>query len=226
MDIKGFALQASSAGRSSCQEETAVITQCISRRIPYKLCTRPSDRPEGFIPVGTVQWCENFLPKEVTVPNYYPEFLKDYFHRNIWRAEKWPLGKRVFIKPADRHKRFTGRITTGGYHKKKKGPYWCSDVVYFTNEWRYYIADGVVLIGEWYAGDEINTPDAPELNIKFPDGYCGAVDFGTLKTGELALVKVNAPYACEWYGKKHEIYFEWIVKGWRYMEEKCQAGMT
>jgi len=212
--MKGFVLQAS---RSTGKEETAVMAHCILNRIPYKLCCKPEDSPEGYIPCGTVEWCENFLPKEKTVPDYYPEFLKDHLFRKVWRADTWPLGKHVFIKPADRHKRFDGRITTGGYRKKKKGPYWCSDVVCFTNEWRYYVADGIVLIAEWYSGDEVNEPDPPELKVNMPADYCGALDFGTLATGELALIEANSPYACGWYGKKHEVYIEWLTKGWKYI---------
>lgn len=220
MDIKGFALQ-TQFKRSNIEhcdrEETAIITYCILKQIPYKFCNRAEDRPDGFLPCGTVKWCEKFLPPEKTTPDYYPDFLKDYFFRNIWKTDTWPLGDRVFIKPADRHKRFTGLVTTGGYRKKKKGPYWCSDVVSFTNEWRYYVANGEILTGEWYDGDEINTPDAPKIDINIPPDYCGALDFGTLKTGELALVEANSPYACGWYGKDNDLYVEWLIKGWNYL---------
>jgi len=210
-----FALQST---RAAGKEETAVMNCCILNRAhTYKLCRSPQECTPDCIPVGTVEWCDSFLPKEKTVPDYYPEFLKDSFHRKIWRTDKWPLGEKVFIKPADVHKRFDGRITSGGYRGKKKGPYWCSELVRFTNEWRYYVADGRVLIAEWYLGDEVNEPDPPELNIKLPEGYCGALDFGTLSTGELALVEANGPYACGWYGKKHEIFVEWLIKGWEYL---------
>jgi hypothetical protein len=216
MDIKGFAIQPLSIP-SLDKEQTAVTTYAVLNKIPYKFCKRKEEAPEGFIPCGNVDWCENFLPREKTIPDYYPEFLKNSLFRKVWRADKWPLGERVFIKPADRHKRFTGFITTGSYRKKKRGPYWCSDVVKFTNEWRYYVADGIILTGEWYSGDEVNTPDAPTLNMQIPKGYCGALDFGSLISGELALVEANSPYACGWYGKDFKLYAEWLVKGWQYL---------
>jgi len=219
MEIKGFALQSALVNSFSNKEETAIITYCAINKIPWKLCNRPEDVPEGYIPSGNVDWCEKFLPKEKTVPNYYPEFLKDYLFRRVWWTDHWPLGERVFIKPADRHKRFTGLLTTGGYRKKKKGPYWCSEIVKFTNEWRYYVAEGKILTGEWYDGDEVNTPDAPALNIEIPETYHGTLDFGTLTTGELALVEAHPPYACGWYGKDHKLYVEWLVKGWKYLTE-------
>lgn len=214
MDIKGFALQACNVKGTAHKEEQAILTYCVLNRIPYKLCNRPEDRPEGYVPSGSVEWCENFIPKEKTVPNYYPEFLKDHLFRKVWEADKWPMEPGVFVKPADRHKRYCGKTTTGGYRGKKRGPHWCSEVVSFTNEWRYYVADGKVLIGEWYSGDEENTPDAPELHIGIPEDYCGALDFGMLTTGELALVEANSPYACGWYGKDNKLFVEWLIKGW------------
>ena len=221
ISVAGFAVQnhtAMSRKIPSCpKEESAVLNYCILNRIPYKLCTRPEHRPEGFIPCGTVDWCDLFLPKEKTVPDYYPEFLKDHLHRKIWRTDKWPMMSGIFVKPADRHKRYNGFLSLGGFLKKKRGPHWCSDIVHFTNEWRYYVADGKVLAGEWYDGDDINTPDAPELNIDIPADYCGALDFGTLSTGEFALVEANCPYACGWYGKQNELYVEWLIKGWEYL---------
>lgn len=63
----------------------------------------------------------------------------------------------------------------------------------------------------------MNTPDAPELHIEIPADYCGALDFGMLPTGELALIEANSPYACGWYGKKHELYVDWLIKGWKYL---------
>jgi len=150
-------------------------------------------------------------------PRLLPDFLLPYLYRKIWKAEKWPLGRRVFIKPADKYKRFTGFITNGGYRKKKKPPYWCSDVVSFQNEWRYYVTNGKVVASGWYWGDEQNTPDAPTLDIGFPDDYCGAVDLGTLETGELALVEANHPFACGWYGTDHKAYALWLADGWKYM---------
>lgn len=223
LDIKGFAVQANQVRSNADKEQTAILTYCVLNKTPYKLCNRKEDRPEGYIPCGTVEWCEFFLPDEKKTPDYYPEFLKDHLHRKIWKTDSWPMEKGIFIKPADRHKRYTGFVTIGGYRKKKRGPHWCSEVVRFENEWRYYVADGKVLTGEWYSGDEENTPDAPELNIKIPEWYCGALDFGMLTTGELALVEANSPYACGWYGKDHKLFVEWLIKGWAYMTQGISA---
>jgi hypothetical protein len=210
LSCNGFAIQ--KRFRNS-KEENAVITYCISRKIPYKFCKKTNERPDNFIPVGTVEWCESFLQK--TVPDYYPKFLENFLYRKVWKTNVWS-SERVFIKPADNYKRFTGFVTTKR-HKSRQGPFWCSEVVEFVNEWRYYVSNGKVLAAEWYDGDDINTPDAPKLNIDLKNFY-GALDFGILKTGELALVEAQHPYACGWYGDiRNFTYVEWLIEGWNWM---------
>lgn len=211
--MQPFAIQ---YNERSSKETVAIIQHCIMEKHPCIMIHDINKIPEDHIPVGSVEYCLKALKRNVT-PDYYPKFLRKYLYRDIYETNEWPLGKRVFIKPSDKYKRFTGFITNRRYGKKKRGPYWCSSVVEFVNEWRYYVADGKILTGEWYWGDEINTPDAPVLNIDIPSDYCGAIDFGTLKTGELALVEANHPFACGWYGMDYKIYVEWIVKGWKYM---------
>jgi len=209
-----FAIQ---KDESSFMESIAVHQTCILNKWPVIIVKEPSDVPSDFIPCGTVEWCLQVLGREVE-PDYYPVFLLNHLYRKIWKTEKWPLGKRVFIKPADKYKRFTGFITKGGYRNKKKPPYWCSDIVSFKNEWRYYVTNGEVVASGWYAGDEENMPDPPVLDLFIPTYYCGALDFGTLETGELALVEANHPFACGWYGRDHKAYTLWLAHGWKYMK--------
>lgn len=203
----------------SCpNEEKAIISYCLLNRIPYKVCQKQTDVPDGFIPVGNVDFCESFIQKDKTLPNYFPHFVKDYLFRDIWTSDKWVLKKNVFVKPADKHKRFNGFITIGGYRKKKKGPLICSSVVKFINEWRYYISNGKVLTGEWYSGDEENTPDAPLLDIEIPENFCGTIDMGMLDTGKFAVVECHPPYSCGWYGKDDKLFVKWIIDGWVYLQ--------
>jgi len=222
MNIGGIAFQYDDQSR----EAMAMFIVATVNEIPFKQFRNHKDVPEDYIPSGSVEWCEKILGQKVT-PDYYPEFLKDHLHREIWRTDEWPLGKKVFIKPSDHYKRFTGFVTNGGYKGKKRKPYICSGVLSFENEWRYYVANGKVLTGEWYCGDDINTPEAPQLNVEWPQNYCGAVDFGMTKDRTLALVEANHPFACGWYGKEHELYFKWIIEGWEYMRSlynKKQSG--
>ena len=210
--FKGF----STISGDRSREANCLLIYSITHDIPVqRVRDRHTKCPEGFVPVGSVEWCLNSLGRNIT-PNYYPEWLSDHLYRKVWQQTHWPL-ERVFIKPSDKDKRFTGFVTTGTYRKKKKPPFWCSNIVKFQNEWRYYISNGEVLCDGWYDGDEINTPDAPLLDIQIPLDYCGAVDFGLLTTGELALVEANHPFACGWYGTDHGEYFQWLVDGWEYM---------
>lgn len=175
---------------------------------------------ENHVPVGSVEWCLKCMNKNIT-PNYYPEWAKEHLHRKVWKSDKWILGNKYFVKPSDKHKRFTGFCTFGTYRKKKKPPYWYSEIVHFVNEWRYYITHGKVLLGRWYYGDEINTPDAPKLKIYIPETFSGTLDFGVDKNNTMMLVEAHEPFACGWYGKldddEIDVYLQWLIDGWYYM---------
>lgn len=219
VNLKGYKGFCRVFGDHSYEANHLLIHSLINSYSVTSVMNRKIKCPDDFVPCGSVEWCLLSLGRKVT-PDYYPDWLSPYLYRKIWKEDTWPL-MRVFIKPSDRYKRFTGFVTSGTYRKKKKPPYWCSELVHFTNEWRYYISNGEVLCGEWYAGDEINTPDAPDLNITIPPDYCGAVDFGTLNTGEIALVEANHPFACGMYGKRDDLYFQWLVDGWEYIKKNC-----
>lgn len=198
--------------------ERACITMvCTVHDIPHIGIDIKEPCPKDYVPSGSVEWCLQCLGLDL-IPNYYPNWLSGSLHRKVWKDNKWPLGKRVFIKPADKYKRFDGFKTTGSYRKKKKPPFWCSDIVEFKDEWRYYISRGKVLTGEWYDGDEINTPEAPELNINIPKDFHGTLDFGMTNLGNLALVEAHHPFSCGWYGKSNEIYVQWLIDGWNYLQ--------
>jgi len=195
-------------------EGKMVYFYCTMNDVPLIRLNFKDKCPDTHIPCGSVQWCLHNLGVDIK-PNYYPDWLKDHLHRKVWESNEWILGEKLFVKPSDKQKRFTGFITHGTYRKKKKRPYWYSEVVTFTNEWRYYVTNGKILCGEWYDGDEVNTPDAPELNISIPTSFSGTIDFGTLPDGTLALVEAHEPFACGWYGDKEDYtYLQWIVDGW------------
>jgi hypothetical protein len=210
----GFAFQHGDKSR----EVQCLCLYSNYHRIPRNFFRKAADVPKDWVPYGAVKWVDEIMGKQLT-PDYYPDFLSSWVKRKVWKETKWPYGSRVFIKPADQHKRFTGFITTGTWKGKKRGPYWCSEVVKFINEWRYYISWGEVVAARWYSGDEVNMPVAPPLSIIWPRDYCGAVDFGTLDNGEIALVEANEPYSCGWYGtySEMEIFSDWIINGWQYM---------
>ena len=192
---------------------------CLIKNIPLIRIHKKEKCPDDYIPCGSVEWCTNSLGFNV-IPDYYPEWAKDHLYRKVWKSSEWLLGKKLFVKPADRYKRFTGFVTDGYYKKKKKPPLWYSEIIKFENEWRYYISNGKIICSGWYSGDEINTPDAPELNIEIPKDYSGALDFGADQKGRMVLVESQHPFACGWYGKHEEdyLYFQWLIDGWLYMK--------
>ena len=180
--------------------------------------------------VGSVEFVEQHIGQKI--PQYFPKFLRDFLKRRVWRQEKSNFKEYCFIKPADRHKRFDskiyrGRGLRGAFNLSEDfGPYWCSEIVSFKEEWRYYVANGEVLAAYWYLGEE-NEIDPPVLNIDWPKDFCGAVDFGRLFNGEIALVENNLPYACGWYGPHSEgkVYGEWLEKSWNYVLNSSNIGV-
>lgn len=178
------------------------------------------DYKKGMTPIGSVEFCESCL-EWIVAPNYYPEFLSNFFHRKIeiittLRSVKFDEDK--FIKSTLKYKEYPAFTLKAG-DELNTGSYFVSDVVQFTNEWRLYISAGKVLTYGWYDG--INEDkELPEIKIEWPKDFCGAVDFGELASGEVALVESHDPYACGWYGEDHENYLRWLIEGWKYVEER------
>lgn len=228
-NFKGFAI---SATHKSDIESSVIISTCILNKIPYKIVCRVEEVTKDFIPVGDIKFVEkvfyNLTGIEHIKPDYYPEYLKEFLKRKVWNMDKWPLGSRVFIKPSDIYKRFTGFVTNGGYNGKKRGPYICSEIIDIVNEWRYYICDGEVILSSWYKGlDEIYIDiPVPKLDIRFPEGHCSCLDMGTLVNGDFVLIEEQHPFSCGFYGKFNPqdslLYTRWIASGWNYVLKTCK----
>jgi hypothetical protein len=214
---KGFAIQ-----KQVCDWEGKVLAIVGAlNNIPFRMVSDIKQIPDGYIPSGTVPWVSSILG-EVITPNYFPNFLNSYVTRKVWREEKWPLRK-VFIKPVDKHKKFTGFITSGTYRGRKgKGPYICSEIVKFVDEWRYYISYGRLIGAYWYWGDGDEPKEAPKLDIQWPENWCGTADFGILSNGNVELVECHPPFACGWYGKSSLglQYAEFLTLGWLWLKNK------
>jgi hypothetical protein len=224
MDLKGFAGFAVRPFDTSVEAER-LIAFCLKNGIPYKEIKKGKCPPD-LVPCGSLKWCLESLERLV-IPDYYPTWLSPYFNRRIWFSKKWPL-ERVFIKPADTYKRFDGFITSGTYSGKKATPFWCSEVVQFGNEWRYYVTEGKVVCSGWYwnskvvdlpslSAEKSSAPPAPNIShIEIPHSFSGTLDFGDCN-GSLTLVEAHHPIACGWYGPPCDdrLYFQWLVDGWR-----------
>lgn len=181
--------------------------------------------PKRSAPIGSVEWCQRLLGHGPT-PDFFPWWLHKWVRRQwaiIGNEPTNRFGRPLFVKSAEQEKAFPATIVAPG-DQFPRGPFpanrlLVSSVVKFTQEWRYYVADGKVLATGWYDGDNDDEP-APELSIDWPATFCGAVDFGRLSTGEIALVESQHPYACGWYGDDHEAWVRWLVRGWEYMLER------
>lgn len=171
---------------------------------------------QGLIPVGTVEYCTPVFGKQPKVKNFYPSFLSDFVSRNITLISSMTTNDYFFAKNATEwksdHPKLVKEVLWDG-----KSLWWVSDVVKFTQEWRYYVADGCLITTGWYDGNDQNEP-APELDIKWPLGFSGAVDFGRLSNGQIELVEAHAPYGCGWYGetRDNELYALWLYESWNH----------
>jgi hypothetical protein len=206
----------------SSTETKCIHFSCI-KHDDYKMkyFDRGIETTIDMIPVGTIDWVQACLKKKI-IPNYYPEFLHHLLYRKIWYANDWPFLKDVFVKPYDKPKRFNSKITTGigGCKRKRKGPYWCSELMKFVNEWRYYIVNGKIVYVGWYQG---NDPEQKpfELKVNIPSHWCGCIDMGLTNDGKYALVEAGEPYAMGWYGSldECEIYTNFIIEGNKYIKK-------
>lgn len=212
-------------GYSDSETKTINLFKLKSNKVNVKYFQKAKDVPEDFVPLGGITWVTDVLGF-VPVPNHYPDFLSHLITRKLWKANKWPMEKNIFIKPFDKPKRFQARVTYGNYRGKKKPPFWCSELVCFTNEWRYYIANEEVLYVGWYDGIDCEAiaPKFEDLNITLPKGWCGAIDIGYLQDGTIELVECGEPYSIGWYGDMMDgdIYLKFIVEGWKWMKNNLK----
>jgi hypothetical protein len=198
------------------REIMAVIKGC--REMGYSVSHGSlSNMPSGSIPVGDVEFVQAALgwtPK----PNFYPEFLSQFFHRRIYRNLAG-LGdsETYFVKSELSYKYCEAQVLDPSVQNVPPFAVF-SDVVTFVQEWRVYVANGVPLISGWYDGTN-GFEGERRVIVKWPKGFCGAVDFGLLDTGEVALVECQHPYACGWYGgmKDASLYVTWLEAGWLYL---------
>lgn len=205
----------------STREKTAIWSG--SRKLDYEVTSYEYCRP-GYIPIGSVEYCEFVAPEQPTTKDFYPQFLRPLLYRRVWLTHLGFAGgsvfdKDVFVKRADAWKSdFESRVVLAK-EIVPVGDYWLSDPVQFVQEWRYYVAKGVVICSGWYAGLDEDEP-APKLDIQWPSNYSGAVDFGRLADGRTALVEAHAPFACGWYGDDPCEYTYWQAEAWKQWAER------
>lgn len=206
-----FCLQAG----ESTREKLAIYNQRLSEVIASKVC------PIGHIPIGDVPFCEAAIPHRKRMQldkiiDFYPMFLHRWRHRKIkliYVDKSTKLTEGFYKRATEWKSDWPSQLVYKGGDIPNNFYYYWSEPVTFTQEWRYYIAEGKVITTGWYSGEDEDEP-APELNIPWHSHYNGAVDFGRLDDGRIALVEAHAPFACGWYGDKHEDYVTWQILAW------------
>lgn len=160
------------------------------------------------------------------------------------------LGLNWFIKPKDRLKRFTGFVCetiddlskcAGAGNQTK---IWCSEPVQFTSEFRCYFTkkpidpcqiggqlfdvsfgcwkesineDALATVLSFYLNNLYDKH--PVLSACLPSAF--ALDFGTLSTGEVALIEMNDAFSIGKYnGIKDEDYAKFLITRWNELKEE------
>jgi hypothetical protein len=202
-----FALQLGNLGRE------ALAVRISAESLGAQAFRRDFPLP-GEIPIGSVEFCEEaFGPHRL---DFFPTFLLPWFAGPIDLIHGGVVSE-CFIKDATGWKTdWESRVVLDGT-VVPLGRWFMRPVLNFVNEWRYYVANGEVVTTGWYRGED-EDKTAPEIPVDWPEGFSGAVDFGELDTGYMALVEAHAPFACGWYGEKHSDYARWQLEAWKASE--------
>jgi hypothetical protein len=156
------------------------------------------------------------LKIEIPEANDYPDCLRDFMHRRVWKSTLGEVERSVendmvpavFAKPSELRKSFTGRVfsshddfyVVGNVSRRQE--VWCSDVVAWRSEFRVYVIGEEIVGVDHYAGDPAVQLDFAAVRAALslyrrsgqaPSAY--GIDFGTLASGETALVEANDGYA-------------------------------
>ena len=224
------------------REETLLFeAHVLKRNLPYERVPIKHVRRKQVtlgrdsVVAGSIQFVHAAI-KTLGLPapglNYYPDHLKPWLYRNVWKARLRDVIARlesrdepVFVKPAEKLKAFTGTVfhdsaVLSQVQYPKGGYVWCSNPVPFRAEWRVYVAGGEVRHAGFYAGiDETTPPDMVEINKALAvhmaatgeRNFCA--DFGLLADGNTALVEMADGYIMGAYDISSEDYYA-VIKGW------------
>lgn len=165
----------------------------------------------------------------------YPTSLARFLHRKVWRDDlggvKAQLAEgapSLFVKPASRAKRFTGRVfnDVSDFHvvgdTSLREPVWCSTVVAWRSEYRVYVVGDEVVGIDHYGGDASVPLDGQTVadavaefrnSGEAPAAY--GIDLGVLSSGETALVEANDGFALGAYRIGSEPYGRLLFARWR-----------
>lgn len=247
MQDTSFLIEGASFSRHSIESQL-VLQYALKHDIPVtyaslrqvrtgRVNVRPRQVPVGGIPfVRAVaqQLCVLNLEQ-----NCYPVELQPSLHRTL---NKVPLrsvlaqleagGPSLFIKPAERTKRFTGFVLDNPADYRIAGvsrslPVWTSNPVSWLSEWRAYVVQHKVQHLAFYAGSRLAAPSHKALEHMVetlataggPPGY--ALDLGVLASPDgpiTALVEVNDGFSVGAYeNTPTDVYAEMLSSFWHWV---------
>jgi hypothetical protein len=204
---------------------------------PYESIADIPDLQPDEVVVGYISDIHAALTRlgiEPPLPINYPPELDRFLGRKIWldrvnnivdRPELW----NIFIKPALKCKKFTGKLITtsqdliGCGDETEDSEIWCSEPVNFLSEWRCFVRYDRILGVHLYNGDWRLPVDANVVEAAIaayrsaPAAY--AIDFGVTDTGETLLVEVNDGYATGNYGLPPLYYAQFLASRWAEMTD-------
>lgn len=174
---------------------------------------------------------------DVPTHNPYPDVLTEFLHRKVWRqdrlrdvlAERDKGGNRVFVKPANGWKRFTGFVVefSSDYRfngASKNSPVWVSEPIEFISEWRAYVANGELLDVRFadHGGNKsinVNQNIVEDAVSKLVMADCApagfVIDFGVTTKGDTALIEMNDGFSFGAYdGVSAQTYWEVTTARW------------
>lgn len=163
----------------------------------------------------------------------YPTVLTKYLRRKIWKSDLKTIRRRVelgdcissvFIKPANRVKRFTGMVISNRddmvpiSHIGGNLDLHCSESVHWISEYRVPVIQGEIQGYFWYSGDHSVSVDSSVVErmvgdyTASPSAYC--LDVGVLDSGETALVEMNDAFSIGLYDGMECCYSKLLTTRW------------
>jgi len=163
----------------------------------------------------------------------YPATVRPFLRRRIERStlgESFAAverGERLFVKPAERAKGFTGFVCesytdfSNAAGCSRRLPVWVAEPVRFISEWRAYVVEGEPRAVAQYRGESEQAPLSFVVEVLSAVRERGlvaagfALDVGRLSCGRLAVVECNEGYGLGLYpGCPHEVYVDLLLARW------------
>jgi ATP-grasp domain, R2K clade family 2 len=160
-------------------EERTISNEAIHRGFKVEYASRRGlaatlEQPRTLV-AGSISFVGEaltLLGRSIPDPVDYPSSLDGCYERRFWKATVGGVRRLVedgcppvFVKPAARRKRFIGSVLAGPedlWRLSSVGrnlPVVCSEVVWWTTEWRAFVTAGELVGLRHYDGDETLQPD-------------------------------------------------------------------